>query len=90
MWWVLYNAHYHMQGRDCQLDMNMCRSSPCLNEGTCTNREDSYTCTCPPGLSGHNCGDVDDCTPTSCSVNGTCVVGTLLSTSFITIIAAVI
>ena len=32
-----------------------CTSNPCLNGGVCTNRLQSYRCSCPTHLSGTNC-----------------------------------
>ena len=62
-----------LQGRNCEIDTNSCRSSPCLNGGTCSNLDNDYTCRCPQGFTGDSCADVDDCTPGACSF-GMCVV----------------
>ena len=37
------------------VDKNECLSNPCLNSGTCEDGANSYTCTCAPGFSGHDC-----------------------------------
>lgn len=37
------------------LDINECVSSPCLNNGTCTNTIGSYTCACSTVFSGKHC-----------------------------------
>ena len=29
-------------------DVNECSSSPCLHQGTCTDKEDGFNCTCTP------------------------------------------
>ena len=47
-----------------------CISNPCLNGGTCLNGINSYTCTCPPGYTGSNCGD--SCISKPCRNGGTC------------------
>ena len=40
------------------LDYNECIGGvdPCLNGGTCENRDGSYSCICPPGWTGQYCG----------------------------------
>ena len=37
------------------LAYNGCASSPCLNNGNCTNQKASYTCSCAQGYSGTHC-----------------------------------
>ena len=37
------------------LDINECVSSPCFNNGTCTDRSNGFNCSCPPGFSGNRC-----------------------------------
>ena len=36
-------------------DINECDSSPCQNDGTCSNLENRYRCTCKRGFTGMNC-----------------------------------
>uniref|UniRef100_A0A3Q0RVI8 Coagulation factor IX n=1 Tax=Amphilophus citrinellus TaxID=61819 RepID=A0A3Q0RVI8_AMPCI len=36
-------------------DGNQCKSSPCLNQGSCKDHLDYYTCTCTSGFTGRNC-----------------------------------
>lgn len=38
------------------LDIDECASQPCLNNGTCTDYVDLFTCTCLPGFTDVNCG----------------------------------
>ncbi|XP_070769721.1 coagulation factor IXa, partial [Enoplosus armatus] len=40
------------------IDGNQCKSSPCLNQGSCKDHLGYYTCTCPSGFTGRNCGIV--------------------------------
>ena len=37
------------------VDINECESNPCENDGTCTDREDGYTCACASGFTGTEC-----------------------------------
>ncbi|XP_033994301.1 coagulation factor IXa [Trematomus bernacchii] len=37
------------------IDGNQCKSSPCLNQGSCTDQLGYYTCTCPSGFTGRRC-----------------------------------
>jgi hypothetical protein len=43
-------------GKGCE-DRNECLDNPCINGGTCINRDtnERYTCICPGGFSGSNC-----------------------------------
>ena len=36
-------------------EINECLSSPCMNDATCTDNVNSYTCTCADGYTGTNC-----------------------------------
>ena len=35
--------------------MNECDSNPCLNNGTCVDKINSFNCTCPGGFTGNRC-----------------------------------
>ena len=37
------------------LATGLCSSNPCLNEGTCVDKGDSYSCTCASGFIGDTC-----------------------------------
>ncbi|XP_070819308.1 coagulation factor IXa [Chaetodon trifascialis] len=37
------------------VDGNQCKSSPCLNQGSCSDHLGYYTCSCPSGVTGRNC-----------------------------------
>lgn len=55
------------------VSLNSCDSSPCSNGGTCNNTYNSYTCTCPTGVSGDNCQtDMSHCISSPCANAGTC------------------
>ena len=38
------------------IDKNECLTNPCINNGTCINTDGSYTCICPQGWAGKDCG----------------------------------
>ena len=62
------------QGVNCDVDMNMCRSNPCLNGATCDNLPNGYSCVCAPGYTSFNCmNDTNECISNPC-VHGTCAV----------------
>ncbi|KAJ8731807.1 hypothetical protein PYW08_014537 [Mythimna loreyi] len=42
----------------CDTEVDLCYSSPCINNGTCVRREGGYTCVCAPGYTGVNCETV--------------------------------
>ncbi|KAL0891925.1 hypothetical protein ABMA27_015170 [Loxostege sticticalis] len=52
----------------CDTEVDLCYSSPCVNNGTCIRREGGYTCVCAAGYTGVNCETV--LTKATCSVNG--------------------
>ena len=42
-------------GEHCDVNIDECESSPCLNGGECTDGNNSYTCSCSNGYSGSEC-----------------------------------
>ncbi|KAG9508984.1 Protocadherin-like wing polarity protein stan, partial [Fragariocoptes setiger] len=40
---------------ECDVDVNSCHSSPCLNGATCRSHELGHTCQCAPGFVGPRC-----------------------------------
>ncbi|XP_050681661.1 protocadherin-like wing polarity protein stan isoform X2 [Leptidea sinapis] len=52
----------------CDTEVDLCYSSPCLNNGTCVRNEGGFTCVCPPGFTGVNCETI--LTKATCDFNG--------------------
>ena len=41
-------------------DIDDCESKPCMNDGTCTDGLNKYTCKCSTGYMGVNCESMSD------------------------------
>ena len=50
----------YFQCLDFLLESDECLSEPCQNGGTCVDNVNSFSCVCPPGLTGNNCEIIDD------------------------------
>ncbi|CAL1267158.1 unnamed protein product [Larinioides sclopetarius] len=61
---------------ECDTEVNLCYSSPCLNGGTCVRREGGFSCLCKEGFTGQKC-EVDflnsTCYPGLCHGGSQCV-----------------
>ncbi|XP_014781345.1 fibropellin-1 isoform X2 [Octopus bimaculoides] len=65
-------------GPFCNLNADVCRSSPCKNGATCSVQGSVFRCYCNPGYTGQYCNKgIDECslTTTPCLNGGTCVDG---------------
>merc|ERR1712002_692244 len=61
-------------GKNCEIDIDDCASSPCKNDGVCTDQFADYSCECTDGWSGKNCKiDKDDCASSPCKNDGICI-----------------
>jgi len=63
---------------ECDAEVNLCYSNPCLNKGTCQRKESDYACLCPDGFTGKNCEvniASDHCRPNICRGNSRCING---------------
>lgn len=61
-------------GQDCSM-IDACATNPCANGARCTNWNNHYNCSCPPGYQGKNCrNDIDECRkPGKCLNGGICM-----------------
>ena len=65
-----------MVGRLCEVNVNECESSPCLNGGTCIDDVNSFTCRCPDGYYDQLCtSKVNECFSNPCHNDARCVDG---------------
>ena len=63
-------------GKQCQVNINECASSPCQNEGICLDKINSYQCRCQTGYNDTNCQNkIDWCAVNQCSENSNCTSG---------------
>jgi len=60
-------------GNLCQVNVNECGSSPCLNKGTCVDGVASFTCLCELPYNGPTCAEVlTPCSPNPCANHAMC------------------
>ena len=60
-----------------QIDINACWSRPCLNGGTCVDKDDDdFACSCRGGYTGLRCDiDINECEENPCLNDGNCIDG---------------
>ncbi|XP_022113060.2 protein crumbs [Pieris rapae] len=51
---------------------DVCASTPCHHNATCTNTWNDYMCTCPRGYKGKQCDEVEFCQLQGCPLNSHC------------------
>eukprot|EP01049_Picozoa_sp_SAG25_P000368 SAG25_NODE_12_length_28061_cov_181.931795_16_plen_5330_part_01 len=60
-------------GKACEKPVDACAAGPCQNQGNCTDRWCSYTCSCMKGFEGRNCQtNWDECISNPCRNGGKC------------------
>jgi Notch-like protein len=60
-------------GSLCEVQINQCASSPCINGAQCFNLVNSYVCNCKSDYYGTNCQlKQNNCASSPCRNNGTC------------------
>ncbi|XP_046552994.1 sushi, von Willebrand factor type A, EGF and pentraxin domain-containing protein 1-like isoform X1 [Haliotis rubra] len=60
-------------GSWCETEVLECVSSPCINNGTCTEGVGNFTCNCSSGYTGIFCElDIDACISSPCQNGGSC------------------
>lgn len=61
------------EGALCEINVDDCAPSPCLNRGTCVDGVDAFTCSCPASYSGARCErEVQDCADQPCLNGAVC------------------
>ena len=64
------------KGVNCELEVDECRSQPCLHGATCQDAVGAYFCDCAPGFLGDRCElNTDECASGPCLHGGLCVDG---------------
>lgn len=52
---------YIFLGNNCEIEVNECLSQPCRNGGSCVDELNSFSCQCPPGITGILYASYHDC-----------------------------
>ncbi|CAB3400271.1 unnamed protein product [Caenorhabditis bovis] len=61
------------EGDTCNKRIDYCKSSPCMNNGSCENMLTGFKCNCPIGFVGENCQiDIDECAFGFCGNGAKC------------------
>lgn len=49
---LLFSFYTLFLGNRCEIEVNECLSQPCRNGGSCIDELNSFSCQCPPGITG--------------------------------------
>lgn len=59
---ILSNQCFLHAGVNCEIDIDECVSNPCMNNATCQDGINNFTCKCQAGFSGYQCEtNIDEC-----------------------------
>ncbi len=64
-------------GKNCEVNIDECESTPCQNGGNCIDGINAYECNCDgTGFNGNHCeNNIDDCESSPCMHSGNCTDG---------------
>ncbi|XP_072344515.1 protein crumbs homolog 2-like [Scyliorhinus torazame] len=60
-------------GERCSVNIDECKSGPCMNQGTCEDQNNGFKCHCTPGFTGLVCQiNINECKSNPCKNGGVC------------------
>lgn len=68
-----FNMKFLNKGKNCEVNIDECRSNPCKNQGSCVDLQNGFKCHCLPSFTGFDCSDtINPCAAHNCSNGGQC------------------